>query len=271
MANIFTFEEYKEFVKEYWVLAPHEHFPYTRRFEMKATYRERLPVYLLARCPICGGRVEEPIDTFSLNGPGWEWISARGYGWFGKILSGQDKDSGAFLYHPSYHADCEHVQVVDWCVNLNRIKPTDVILNPYSIDIHSEIPYVMTLAMQAPDVSMVLHAIPVGRFDKQNSPEKYTCYFMTYFARNAEAFEQVMPGPFEDTLVYGILDIHLKRWAEEGRVCWLDPGTPDLPLICGTTANFPYGNVQGNRYGFIKGGKFDRGDPINRLLAWAFK
>ncbi|HSH04890.1 MAG TPA: hypothetical protein VLL52_20420, partial [Anaerolineae bacterium] len=61
--------------------------------EVPKVYRTKLPLYLLARCPFCGGEVRERVDTFSLLGPGW-WLSeAAGYGWYGR-----QKKSAAWVW-----------------------------------------------------------------------------------------------------------------------------------------------------------------------------
>jgi hypothetical protein len=57
-----------------------------RIWELQAlldAYLARLPTYLLARCPLCGGRVWEAIDTYSLKGPAWhdKQNEPGGVGW----------------------------------------------------------------------------------------------------------------------------------------------------------------------------------------------
>jgi hypothetical protein len=141
--KLFTLDEYKAFVdKVKLVKFKHSQAIGGRRFgeagrlnkllikDLPPIYRSKLPLYLLARCPICGGRVTEPIDTFNLSGIGW-WISeSRGFGWFGRahrhVTDIFSPLGGERFPEPSYHAECEHVRAVCYGVNLNGIIPDDI-------------------------------------------------------------------------------------------------------------------------------------------------
>lgn len=91
---------------------------------LKTTYWARLPRYLLARCPICGGTLREPLDTYSPNGLGWRNRQPDGYGW----------RSGKF-----YQAECSHGQIVGYGINPNGMVRDDV---TQWVGIGSERPFV---------------------------------------------------------------------------------------------------------------------------------
>jgi hypothetical protein len=272
----FTFAEYKEFIQEYWKLHKITPYPVEQIAASSCTYRERLPIYLLARCPICGGGVWEPIDTFSLNGPGW--IPHRsGHGWHGllSLPPGQ-----VFVpphtkpkSRPSYDAECDHVRIVDWCVNLNGRTPDDVVLIPY-VHIRSEIPYILLTPMKARGAYMVIHSLAIGRFDDIEPQPHYTAYFMTYFSEDQQTFDEAMHDIYRDgegSLACGSGDFVLAKWVESGRLLWIDPNDPQLALRRGSVADFPYANIQGRRgYAEIVKGKLNEGDLINRVLYFLF-
>ncbi len=195
---------------------------------MKATYWARLPVYLLARCPICGGAVREAVDTFSLNGLGWRNRQPDGFGW----RSGRH-----------YEAECAHVQIVAYGVNLNGVRPDDV--NQW-VGIGSERPFVMAPLIALDDTYVVMHSLPVGRADHR-SDRPYTLTFTTYFTANSTAFQAVTkPFHAERTLlVPGLGDYELRPWVAREKLYWLDRGDAHLPLRGRPVDAFPYGDVEG--------------------------
>lgn len=195
---------------------------------LKAAYWARLPVYLLARCPICGGAVREAVDTFSLNGLGWRNRQPDGFGW----RSGRH-----------YEAACAHAQIVAYGVNLNGIRPDDV---TQWVGIGSERPFVMAPLIALDDTYVVMHTLPVGRADGR-SDQTYTLHFTTYFTADSAAFEAVTrPFHQEQTLfVPGLGDYELRPWVERGKLYWLDGDDPALPLRGGPADAFPYGDMAG--------------------------
>ncbi|MCC6605293.1 MAG: hypothetical protein IT327_18945, partial [Anaerolineae bacterium] len=191
ISNIpFKMSNYKEFVQRYAVVK-HEALNNAQYFLEKTKaldkeYLHRLPSYLLARCPICGGRLHEPIDTYSLNGIGWHYTK-RGFGWFGTRDDLQNS--------VSYDAECNHAKIVSVMVNLNGIQPDDVSQN---VQISSERPFVMPPILKLENTYAVIHALPVGRFDDDEPQHHYTAYFVTYFS-NAEKhlYDKVMQPAHE--------------------------------------------------------------------------
>jgi hypothetical protein len=241
--NLFTLETYKELIERLRQVRTEDNsltyqnpdhrkrkdFLGEQRFNaIPQEYRARLPVYLLARCPFCGGRVWEAIDTFSLNGLGWMGAPV-GFGWYGSR---------------SYQADCAHVEIVAYGVNLNGLRPDDVF---QGVPLGSEKPFVMTPVIELEQTYVVIHALPVGRYDDPEPLPRYTVYFTTYFTSNKTAFEAVVQPFHEDySLVqYGVADYDLLKWVEAGKLFWLDPADPELPLRNQPVEAIPYGNVEG--------------------------
>jgi hypothetical protein len=255
--NLFgSMAEYRAFLEKY------EKTPYTNSgltWQMGKTYHERLPVYLLARCPFCNGRVWEAIDTYSLNGPGWKHGGRHGYGWAGH----DDWDRAG----PGYHSDCHHIKIVICYLNLNGFQPDDV-FGPVQI---SEVPCIMKWIIEIEGVSAVIHAIPVSRYDAAEPSPRYTAYFLSYFAPDDSfpAFEAVTDQfhAARAGLVGGPMDCDLTKWVKAGRLFWLDSDNASLPLRSAPSEAFPYANIQGLRYLEIYQGKVEfHEDPINKLL-----
>jgi hypothetical protein len=183
---------------------------------------------LLARCPICGGTVREAVDTYSLNGLGWRNRQPDGYGW----------RSGGF-----YKADCAHVQIVAYGINLNGLLPDDV---TQWVGIGSERPYVMAPLLELEDTCAVIHALPVRRAGERSSGY-YTLVFTTYFTANVAAFRAATRSFHREytLLVPGLGDYELRPWVARGKLFWLDAGDPLLPLRQKPPGAFPYGHMQG--------------------------
>jgi hypothetical protein len=262
--NVFTFAEYKAYIVEAnraWWRARQAYLGYrpgwtesdaalySRRkaaFELLfEQYRPRLPVYLLARCPLCGGKVSERVDTFSLNGFGWNNTHKEpsGWGWFG-VTRFADR---------SYQSECEHVQLLLYGVNLNGYEEFAQ-LSWSTIFIGAERPYVIPPLLQIQDTYAVLHSLPLGRVSDAEFTPRYTIYFATYFSSHPEQFEQALE-PYrsknkpEKILPYDDADYDLAPWVSRGRLYWLKPNDPELTLMGGAAnlSTFPYGSIPGRQ------------------------
>lgn len=194
---------------------------------LAGTYWQRLPSYLLARCPICGGAVREAVDTYSLNGLGWRNRMPDGFGW----------RSGTF-----YRAECSHAQIVGYGLNLNGMVPDDV---TQWVGIGSERPYVMARLIALADTYVVMHALGVGRADGRPGGQ-YTLYFTTYFTDD-DAFQAAIRSFHQEQtlLVPGLGDYDLLPWVAQGKLMWLDPADDARPLRQRDVATFPYGKMEG--------------------------
>ncbi|HNT76540.1 MAG TPA: hypothetical protein PKH77_16125 [Anaerolineae bacterium] len=214
-------------------------------FELPSVYWARLPVFLLARCPICGGRVTEPLDTFSLSGIGWWYNEPNGLGWFGPKPR-SDHDSTR-LMDPSYTAECDHAQAVHYGVNLNGIIPDDV-KAVSDVVIGSERPGVWWPFLEQEGNYAVIHALPVGRLDDDPWQPRYTVYFVTYFGPDKAAFQRsLLPWKWYDPNFlwqYDLTDYELTPWAAAGKLYWLGEAEAGFPLRQGVEG-FPYANIIG--------------------------
>lgn len=254
----FTFEDYKIFVEQHDRLIARAKYTYPRDFSpeyvklrsriyfgLPPIYRSKLPVYLLARCPLCGSPVSESVDTFSLAGVGWWLNGPDGFGWFGR-----SPQVGAYTLRcpePSYQARCDHVRALVYGVNLNGIFPDDARPRTYVV-IGSERPGVLRPFMEQADSYAVIHTLPVGRLDDEEWRPRYTVYFVTYFSADVTAYRRSLT---QDPLAsgfcwpYDLLDYDLSPWLRAGKLFWLGAEAEDYPLLQEPVAEFPYGNLDG--------------------------
>lgn len=245
MNNLFTVQEYRQFLQRYSALKNSEKIhEFLGQIEpLCHEYRSRLPTYLLARCPICGGRVHEPIDIFSLNGIGWHTPN-RGFGWFG-IVPVASSEGTRPQDDVSYDAECSHVEIVSVMFNLNGIQPNNV---TQEVWIGSERPFVMSPILDLERTFAVIRSIPVGRYDDLEPQSHYTAYFVSYFTDNdSNVFDNVMQPAYEayGRILYDWADYGLMKWVRRGKLYWLDKNDPDLPLRNRPIDDFPYGAVKG--------------------------
>jgi len=252
--HIFTTAEYRELLERYrlWkgeqdrVQLQSDKFDKERYLTWKKEllsfydeYLSHLPTYLLARCPICGGRVWDKVDTYSLNGFGW-W----GYGSPDARFHWSDTQD-------KLESDCGHAQLMTWSINLNGLTPDDVFIGTprRPFEINSERPRLMLWPMevQATRTCAVIHALPIGRFDDPQPQHRYTAYFVTYFAEDVRVFRDVAERGDMSIFAFQVVeyDFDLVKWVRAGRLFWLDPNDPELPLRGGPVEAFPYANVQG--------------------------
>jgi hypothetical protein len=129
-------------------------------------------------------------------------------------------------------------------VNLNGRQPDDVFQEVWT---GSEKPFVMRPLIQVDRTFAVIRALYLGDYNDLAAPPPYTIYFMTYFSGDAAAFDRIIK-PFDQErsrVQYGTADYDLIRWVEAGKLFWLDPADPSLPLRNKPVEEFPYGNVEG--------------------------
>ena len=262
--RLFSFEEYQEFMREgnqaWWeAVRANQNYPSAgasvvfgnvkqRLAALLDEYPSRLPVYLLARCPICGGRVSEAVDTFSLNGFGWnnERQEPSGRGWLGATrLSDR-------FFHPTitYQSECQHAQLMLYGVNLNGQEQFENLCWS-AIFIGSERPSVIPLLLERPDTFAVIHSLPLGKIADGQWKPHYTIYFTTYFTTRPPAFPYILKSyrtpeknPIPRISPYEDADYNLLPWVQRGHLFWLNPAEPHLPLDSDPNA-FPYSNIQG--------------------------
>ena len=196
-------------------------------------YWQSLPRYLIARCPFCGCEYEDILDTYTLH----FWSTAQnGHTVFWKTASQSTR--------------CEHFVRVQHFVNLNHTDPYEVRHLWHCDEVPTVMPYLL-----ADDIESyaVMHALPICRIEQEQFVPRYTLYMITYYSA-AENVERLMerarthsnwnlvrrPPNTPSALP---LWWDLNHWVHAGRLHWLTPDHPLLPLQKGPPETFPYGNI----------------------------
>jgi hypothetical protein len=198
-------------------------------------YWQSLPRYLIARCPLCGEEYHENLDTYAL----FHWVRAG---------------MGDYVFRKgSASSHCRHFVRVQHFIDLNRVEPREMKYSQFA----SEVPHVM-LPLLPDDVAswVVMHGLPICRIEAESFVPRYTVYMLTYYAaepdvevlmdrlrKSAPDWEFFYPPPRQG----GELWWDLWHWVQRGRLFWLTPDDPALPLQRGPEEAFPYGSIQGRR------------------------
>ena len=219
--------------------------------DLDRDYWPLLTTYLFARCPICGATYTGKLDTHSLNGVG-----------------GPNLVGGAIASKKWQTIGCQHFVAVQNFVNLNEFTPKEVI---YFANKSLDAPFVMPIFLPDDIESyVVLHSLPICRIEAGQFMPRYAIYMLTYYAvkpkmliarRYAEQVQhqddQFPPLLYPEPQTRVWRDLAL--WVERGKLQWLDPGHPDLPLKTGPPEALPYADVQPSaapyaviRYGELK-------------------
>ena len=211
-----------------------------------AAYWDRLPTYLISRCPFCGDRYTGALDTHSLHA-GWmtqadQWESV-----------GTPKRQ---------QRDCAHFVAVQSFVNLNGLRPTEQAYFSNQLDV----PFVMPpFVPDDPRSVAVLHSLPICRIEQDRFVPRYSLYMMTYYSLNPAAIwaprrklianfshddpEARLPMLFNSDEASAHPHAWDRQvWVERGKLQWLDPDSAELALRAGPAAAFPYRRIDGYRH-----------------------
>lgn len=158
----------------------------------------------------------------------------------------------ARLYGEYAQEVCPHFVAVHHFINLNGVIPTEV-----DVDLGCEVPYVIPVLLPDDIGSYaVMHALPICRVEGGAFVPRYSLYIITYLSADPPEIIQrrwqIAPGW---NFLIGPGYFHhiekeawdLTRWVAAGKLQWLDPDEPDLPLRTGPAEDFPYARIEGRR------------------------
>jgi hypothetical protein len=224
-------------------------------------YWERLPVYLIARCPFCGSLYEERLDTHYLGG----WLPSP-FLWDFVYTSremAENKELGKADEQRSVR--CPHFVAVQHFLSLHGVLPTEL----KGFGNQSEVPFVMPEFLPADIESYaVMHSLPICRIENDQFVPLYLVYLVTYYSTAPHVLwrrRKARAQEYEDGLHFPLMETwrgvesaeawDLPHWVAKGKLLWLDLDQPDLPLKAGPVEDFPYGNIEGIRktYRYHKG------------------
>ncbi|MEZ4709783.1 MAG: hypothetical protein R3A44_21435 [Caldilineaceae bacterium] len=209
---------------------------------------EQLPMYALARCPICNSVYQGRIDTHSL----LTW----------KRFHPEVRNS---IYRDTYELPrCNHFVAAQPFLNLNGFLPSET---SYISNGNGDIPIVSPeLLLDETNSYAVMHCLPICRIEEQQFVPRYSLYIITYYADEPEQVRararEILFPPGSKVHWGTILDscdrLHwepqvadLQYWVNKEKLFWLDLVDQSLPLIGRQSVNFPYSGIYGFGRAFI--------------------
>jgi hypothetical protein len=144
---------------------------------------------------------------------------------------------------------CEHFRVLKGAVSLGETEPRG---GKHEAHIGPDAPFVIPAVLRLPTMVAVLHAVemetgavarPIAYFSSEppppgslTAPWRTTTY--TFVTPAGQTGWTIKNDPW---------DFQLEPWIREGKVRWLDPEDPELPLAEPDPAACPYTNLPGRR------------------------
>ncbi len=124
-------------------------------------YREKLPTYIMARCPFCSAEYKTKLDTHSL------------------------KNSYAVAPNPGYQLGrpvverCAHFLAIHAFINLNGLFPEE---KSRYFDNDYDVPFISPLFLpdEVPSYG-IIHSLPICRLEDNQFIPRYYLYSITYY------------------------------------------------------------------------------------------
>jgi hypothetical protein len=198
---------------------------------LQEAYLQSLPNYVIARCPLCNVTYSAHLDTCSLEHWAYPCNGQSIFGGYAKEMS------------------CSHFVAMHHFINLNGVMPTEL----HYKSLGCEVPYVIPVFLPDDIESYaVMHALPICRVEGDQFVPCYSVYMITYYSEEPSTLmERRWQIQESECILIGGLrrrsSWKLTRWVQRGKLRWLDPDVPDLPLRTGPVEAFPYVNIQGRR------------------------
>jgi hypothetical protein len=207
------------------------------KFKAGDDYWNKVPWYLISRCPLCGAVYTEQLDTHSLLG--WKAYP----------------DFWEFVYATPQRTDCRHFLAVQLFINLHGVVPYE---KRYFSN-QSEVPYVMPVFLPDDIESYaVMHSLPICRLEDEEFVPRYSLYTLTYYSTDLHAMWDRRRAEYRGEDYGHFPKLHTWRrardtpevwdlalWVRKGKLLWLDLEQDDLPLKAGPVEEFPYADIEG--------------------------
>jgi hypothetical protein len=211
---------------------------YQQLAELRFSFRpepflNRLPAYVIARCPICSIENVEGLNTYSLH----DWDMTSGESVF---------DYRLIVHH------CEHFALAQAFINFHGVWPAEA-----EGMLGSEVPHVIGHLLEKRRCLAVIHALPICRIEDDAFVPRYTLFIISYFSKSPKkAYDAVItfnvdyvePGvawpfiPPPDGCEHWW---NLRHWVSAGKLFWVDGDGPALGIQTHDTDAFPYGGITG--------------------------
>jgi hypothetical protein len=199
------------------------------------SYLDKLPSYVIARCPLCLEENVEKIDTYSIRT--WGGLNA-----------------GDSVFSSRRSTYCRHFALAQTFFHFHGIWPTGA-----RISVGPEVPYVIGHLLEDGWCQAVIHALPVCRIEDNTFVPRYTLFMVSYFSSVPKIAYKVL---LDHNRPYGEVGVNkvflpnvvrehwwdLRQWVSAGLLHWMDGSDPDLPIRTHDAEAFPYGEITGRRF-----------------------
>lgn len=253
----------QEYITLIWSVPPYRGMDDERTDPVVKRYWEKLPEYLVARCPFCQADYRSRLDTHSLN-----------YWWFNPVRAGC-----VFTYNHQI-IRCRHFVAVQSFLNLNDhcyTAANQLQMTSFHSD-NGDIPFVSPKLLPASVPSIaVMHSLPICDLEENRFTPRYSLYTITYYGESRKAVlehyhKNTYAGPddyiplveFPEYMHRHPASADLKQWVARGKLQWLDPYSANLSLCAGLPTAFPYSGITGYGRRFVY-----RPQPVTAPW-WAF-
>lgn len=235
---------------------PDLHFREKNTFDLQ--YEQFLPVYKYASCPFCGKDYQEQVDTYNL-------YRAYRRGFPNSLYD-------IFQQDFPIESPCNHLLGTH---TFGNIQEMSLLGMPDSGLAYGEVPYITPwFCPDDVETYVVLHGVPICAVQAGQFIPIYTLFALTYFSLNPgeiinrhkrqqakialeddEYYPAVVyiPPPDDNYIGYDKTQFDppydLLRWANKGKLGWLDFNDSSLPLRIGKEWSLPdrYQNIGGER------------------------
>jgi hypothetical protein len=197
------------------------------------TYKAKVPIIPLSRCPYCQAINYHSLDYFDLDGLWWKrpfW----GMGW---------RLAGELCCRPRQrHRLCPHFWTLSGALHFGQRLPS----HPLVIYSGPEVPFVMTRLLEQHSMRAVISSLAVGDHTaypivyysptKPVVPEEFFKEWANYYAVLVQengriAFvEDASYQPWGSTYQSWPYDFELAPWIQRGHLFWIAPGDESLTL-----------------------------------------
>ncbi len=230
---VFAVQEYQELMAKYrwgkgnWM---------THRPGAKEEYWNKLPEYVLSKCPICGAEHTDWLDLHSL---------VMGGIWVDKIIWTYKRN---ILYR-----SCEHGVAMALFLHLNDNKVDEI------ASLQSEVPFLTDFLFpkEIKESFAVINAFPLCRIINDQFVPAYTLFIIKYYGANPRTLTKLRnlpPGEWVNPpFLYSVNEawehrkdkvFDLEYWVEQGRLFWVDEENGKI-VLRNNPKDFPYTGIEG--------------------------
>jgi hypothetical protein len=240
----------QEYITLIWSVPPYSGVYTIKSDPVVKQYWEKLPEYLVSRCPFCHADYRSRLDTHSLKY--WRF----------------DPGNASSVFTYDYQTiGCRHFVAVHSFLNLNGhfYTAANQLEMPSFYSDNGDIPFISPNLLPAslPSIA-VMHSLPICDLEENQFKPRYSLYMITYYGESRKAVlehyhKNTYAGPDDYIPLVELPEYMrrhpksaaLKQWVAQGKLQWLDPYSADLSLCADPPEAFPYSGITGYGRRFV--------------------